>query len=142
MLNLITRLWQNLIARIGGPLSFRLVIQPLVTAWFAFRAGRNDAQQGRAPYGWEFISNPIKRRDLLRECWKDIAKIFVAAMIIDLLYQIIELRWLHPAEALIVATVLVLLPYKLLRGLANFGKNDADNFISPEERLRVAMARQ
>ena len=119
MPNVITRILQNLIGRIGGSLSFRLIIQPLVTGWFALRAGWNDAQQGRAPYGWEFISNPIKRRDLLRECWKDIAKIFVTAIIIDLVYQIIELRWLHPAEALIVATVLVLLPYKLLRGLAN-----------------------
>ena len=119
MLNLIARIWGNLIGRIGGPLSFRLIIQPLVTGWFALRAGWNDAHQGRIPYGWEFISSPVKRRDLLRECWKDIAKIFVAAMIIDLLYQIIERRWLHPAEALIVAAVLVLLPYKLLRGLAN-----------------------
>ena len=119
MENLFARIWGNLIGRIGGPLSFRLIIQPMVTGWFALRAGWNDAQQGRIPYGWEFISNPVKRRDLLREGWKDIAKIFVAAMIIDLLYQIIELRWLHPEEALIVAAVLALLPYMLLRGLAN-----------------------
>ena len=116
MFNLIARIWGNLIGRIGGPLSFRLIIQPLVTAWFALRAGWNDAHQGQIPYGWEFISSPVKRRDLLRECWKDIAKIFVAAMILDLLFQIIERQWLHPAEALIVAAVLVLLPYKLLSG--------------------------
>ena len=95
MQNLIVRICQNLIGRIGGPLSFRLIMQPLIAAWFAIRAGWNDAHHGRIPYGWEFISNPIKRRALLRECWKDIAKNFVAALIIDLLYQIIERRWLE-----------------------------------------------
>ena len=105
--------------RIGGPMTFRLIIQPMVATWFAVRAGWNDAQQGRIPYGWEVITNPLNRRDLLREGWKDIAKVFVAAVVIDLVYQIIELRWFHPEEALIVAATLALLPYLLLRGLTN-----------------------
>jgi hypothetical protein len=113
------RMWENLIGRIGGPLSFRLIIQPMVAVFFAVRAGWNDAKKGRVPYGWKIISNPVKRRELLREGWKDIAKVFVAACVIDLIYQIIELQWLHPEEALIVAAMLALLPYLLLRGLAN-----------------------
>ena len=113
------RMWENLIGRIGGPLSFRLIIQPMVAVFFAVRAGWNDAKKGRVPYGWKIISNPVKRRELLREGWKDIAKVFVAAFVIDLIYQIIELQWLHPEEALIVAAMLALLPYLLLRGLAN-----------------------
>ena len=119
MEDLFARMWGNLIGRIGGPLSFRLIIQPMVAVFFAVRAGWNDAQQGRVPYGWKIISNPVKRRELLREGWKDIAKVFVAAVVIDLIYQIIELQWLHPEEALIVAAMLALLPYLLLRGLAN-----------------------
>ena len=103
MENIFARMWGNLIGRIGGPLTFRLIIQPLVAAWFAVRAGWHDAQQGRVLYGWEIIGNPVNRRELLREGWKDIAKVFVVAMVIDLIYQIIELRWLHPEEALIVA---------------------------------------
>jgi hypothetical protein len=51
---------------------------------------------------------------LLRESWQDVAKVFVAAVIIDLIYQIMELRWFYPEEALIVATCLALLPYLLL----------------------------
>jgi len=56
---------------------------------------------------------------LLRESWQDVAKVFVAAVIIDLIYQIMELRWFYPEEALIVATCLALLPYLLLRGSEN-----------------------
>ena len=59
------------------------------------------------------------RRELLRESWQDIAKVFLAAVIIDLIYQIMELRWFYPEEALIVATCLALLPYLLLRGPIN-----------------------
>jgi hypothetical protein len=113
------RLWVNLIGRIGGPLSLRIVLQPTTAAFFAFRAGWKDAQQGRVPYGWHILSDPIKRRDLLHEGWKDVAKVFVVAVIIDLVYQIIELRWFYPEEAVIVAAILALIPYLLLRGPAN-----------------------
>lgn len=116
---MLDRLWVNLIGRVGGPLTFRLVLQPLTAAVFALRAGWKDARQGRVPYGWNIVSDPIKRRDLLQEGWKDIAKVFVVAVIVDLVYQIIELRWFYPEEAFIVAAVLALIPYMLLRGPAN-----------------------
>jgi hypothetical protein len=113
------RLWANLIGRIGGPLTFRLVLQPTTAAFFALRAGRKDAREGRVPYGWVILSDPINRRDLLHEGWKDVAKVFVVAVIIDFVYQIIEFRWFYPEEAVIVAVILALLPYLLLRGPAN-----------------------
>ena len=113
------RLWTNLIARLDGPLTFRLILQPTVAALFAIRAGLKDAQEGHVPYGWVILSDPINRRDLLREGWKDVAKVFVIAVIIDLIYQIMELRWFYPEEALIVAAILALIPYLLLRGPAN-----------------------
>jgi lauroyl/myristoyl acyltransferase len=37
----------------------------------------------------------------------------------DLIYQVIVLRWFYPLEALIVALVLAFLPYILLRGPVN-----------------------
>jgi hypothetical protein len=113
------RIWANLIGRIGGPLTFRLVLQPTVAIFFALRAGWKDAREGRAPYGWLILSDPIHRRDLLHEGWRDVGKVFVVAVIIDLVYQIIELRWFYPEEAMIVAATLALIPYLLLRGPAN-----------------------
>ena len=118
---MLNRLWLNLVGRIGGPLTFRLVLQPTTAAFFALRAGWKDARQDRVPYGWVILSDPNNRRDLLKEGWKDIAKVFVVAMAIDFVYQVIELRWCYPEEALIVATLLALMPYLLLRGPANRG---------------------
>jgi hypothetical protein len=117
--DMIARIWTNLIGRIGGPLTFRLIVQPAVAAIFAIRAGLRDAREGRAPYGWAVLTDPINRREFLRDGWKDVAKVFVAAMAIDVVYQIIELRWLYLEEALIVAAVLALLPYLFLRGPVN-----------------------
>jgi hypothetical protein len=65
------------------------------------------------------LTDPTKRRELLRESWRDVAMVFLAAVIIDLIYQVMELRWFYPEEALIVATCLALLPYLLLRGPVN-----------------------
>ena len=113
------RVWANLIGRIGGPLTFRLVLQPTVAAYFAIRGGLKDAREGRRPHGLVILTDSTKRRELLRESWQEVAKVFLAAVIIDLIYQVTEFRWFYPEEALVVATLLALLPYLLLRGLAN-----------------------
>jgi hypothetical protein len=108
-----------LIGRWDGPLAFRIVIQPAVDAFLAIRAGLRDARAGRSAYGWTVATDPSKRRDLIREGWKDVLKLFTAAVVIDLIYQVIELRWIYPGQALIVAAVLALPSYFLIRGLAN-----------------------
>jgi hypothetical protein len=117
--NMFARIWANLIGRIGGPMTFRLILQPSVAIFFAIRGGMSDAREGREPHAWAILTESTKRRELLRESWQDVAKVFLAAVIIDFIYQVTELRWFYPEEALIVATCLALLPYLLLRGPAN-----------------------
>jgi len=113
------RVWANLIGRIGGPMTFRLVLQPTVAVCFAIRGGIRDAREGRRPHGWVILTDSRKRMELLRESWQDVAKVFLAAVMIDFIYQVSEFRWFYPEEALIVATLLALLPYLMFRGLAN-----------------------
>ena len=119
MEDLLARVWDNLVGRIGGPLTFRLVIQPLVAAFLAIRAGVKDAHEGHPAYGWAIVTGPGRRRELLQLGWKDVGKVFLAAVVIDVVYQIIVARWMYPGEALIVATALAIVPYLLIRGLAN-----------------------
>ena len=113
------RIWVNMIGRIGGPMSFRLILQPGVAIFFAIRGGISDAREGLEPHALAILTDPAKRGELLRESWQDVATVFLAAVIIDLIYQVMELRWIYPEEALIVATCLALLPYLLLRGPVN-----------------------
>ena len=46
----LTRIWQDLVARVGGPMSVRLLLQPAVAAFLAVRGGMQDAKEGRSPY--------------------------------------------------------------------------------------------
>jgi predicted LPLAT superfamily acyltransferase len=118
MEDILTRVSENLVGRLHGPLTFRLILQPLVAAFLAFRAGLRDAREGRPPYAWTVVTDPARRRALLREGWKDVAKVFIAAVIIDVIYEIIAIQRIYLGESLIVAAVLALLPYLLLRGPA------------------------
>jgi len=119
MEDLLTRIFENLIDRVSGPMKFRLILQPLMAIIFAVRSGLKDAKEGRPAYFWAIFTDPTNRRDMLRDGWKSVGKIFIIAIIIDLVYQIIVLRWFYPLEALLVAAILAFLPYLLIRGPVN-----------------------
>ena len=119
MEDLLTRIFENLIGRVSGPMKFRLILQPLMAIIFAVRSGLKDAKEGRPAYFWAIFTDPTNRRDMLRDGWKSVGKIFIIAIIIDLVYQIIALRWFYPLEALLVAAILAFLPYLLIRGPVN-----------------------
>jgi hypothetical protein len=116
MEDLLTRFFENLIDRVSGPMKFRLILQPLMAIIFAVRAGLKDAKEGKVPYNWALISDPDHRRALLRSGWKSAGKVFVMAIIIDLVYQWIVFRRFYPFEALLVAVILAFIPYLLIRG--------------------------
>jgi hypothetical protein len=116
---LLARVWGDLVGRVSGPMSFRLVLQPAVAVILAIRAGVHDARDGRPAYFWTILTNPDDRRDLLREGWTAVAKVFLAAVVIDVVYQLVVLRWVYPGEALLVAFLLACVPYLLIRGLVN-----------------------
>ena len=109
----------NLGDRVGGPLTFRLILQPAVAIFLAIRAGRRDARAGKPPYFVTILMSPANRHGLLREGWKEVAKVFVLAVLIDMAYQVMVLRWVYPFEALFVAFLLACVPYLAVRGLAD-----------------------
>jgi hypothetical protein len=113
------RTWADITSGRHAPFAFRFIVQPLVAAFFAYRAGRQDALAGRPPYFWRFVTDPGQRRALALEAWKHVGKVLVVALVIDAVYQVIVLRWIYLGEALMVAMVLAVLPYALLRGPVN-----------------------
>ena len=119
MEEMLSRFWGDLMARVGGPMTFRLILQPIMAAIFAVRSGLKDAREGRPVYFWALFTDSVHRRDMLRDGWKSVGKVFVIAIIIDLVYQFIVFRWFYPGEALIVAIVLAICPYLLIRGPVN-----------------------
>jgi hypothetical protein len=115
----LARVWTNLVGRLHGPMQFRLVLQPLMAVILAVRAGVRDAREGRPPYGWALAFRAKARRAPVRSGWRDIASVFIVAMLIDVVYQLIVLRWVYPGETVIVAFLLAAVPYIPLRALVN-----------------------
>lgn len=116
---LFARAWDLLAGRATGPLHLRLVIQPMMAAFLAMRAGARDARDGRTPFGWAVLVGRGHRTDLLREGWNDVATLFLVAFVIDALYQIIEFHWVYLGQALVVAALVALPTYLLVRGPTN-----------------------
>ena len=111
-----SRIAENLVGRLDGPLKFRFILQPVMAIVFAIRDGRKDALAGRDPYFWAILTKSDHRGVLLRECWHAMKKVFIVALLMDVIYQLIVFRWIYPGEALIVAPLLAFIPYILFRG--------------------------
>jgi len=111
--------WDMLVGRPGGPLSLRLLIQPAVAAVIGIRMGLKDARTGITPYGWRVLTRPHRRGELLREGWRHVRNVFLAALAIDLVYQVIVFKHLYLGQALLMAIFLAALPYVAFRSLSN-----------------------
>ncbi len=119
MRDFLTRVLMNIADRVGGPMTFRLILQPLMAALLALRAGMKDAREDRPPYFWAVLTNRSHRPDLLREGWKAVGRVFILAVVMDVIYQLIVQGWLYPGEVIIVAIILAVVPYLLIRGPVN-----------------------
>src|ERR1700722_3393767 len=114
--HMLTRIGSDLVARVSGPMKFRLVLQPVMASVFAIRAGVGEARAGKPPFFWTLLTDPAARDDMLKNGWKSVGKVYILALVLDVVYQIIVQHFVYPGETLIVAFVLAILPYLILRG--------------------------
>ena len=118
--HLIARITENLIARVTGPMKFRLLLQPSMAIFLSVRDGLKDGRQGRPPYFWGCLTDRGERETMLKQGWKSIGKVFTLAVLLDIVYQLIEHRWqVYIGEAVLVALILAIVPYLLVRGPIN-----------------------
>lgn len=107
---------EHLIERIDGPLHLRIIVEPVMAVTYGVIDGLKDARSGKPPYFWALITNPAHRREMIKDGWKSIGKVFLLALLIDVVYQLAVLHFLYPGEAVIVASTLAILPYLIVRG--------------------------
>jgi hypothetical protein len=119
MKDMMVRVWDQLIGRVYGPLTFRLILQPSVAIFFAIRSGLRDAREGRPLFFWALALDSTQRTSLFRHGWQDVGKLFVVAAILDVIYQVAVFKWVYAGQVLIVAVVLAIVPYLAVRGLTN-----------------------
>ena len=116
---LLSRFWSEIGARPYGPMAFRFFVQPAFAIFFACRAGIRDARKGTPAYLWALFVWSGHRRELMRETWRSVGRVFTMAVVIDLIYQAFVLRGLRPLQAVFVGVLLGVLPYIVLRGPIN-----------------------
>jgi hypothetical protein len=110
------RIWRQLIERPSGPMSFRFILQPAMAAIAATHDGVKDARAERSPYFWTVARSPRERAGRLREGLTATARIILLGLAMDLIYQLLVFKTFYPNQAVIVALLLAVVPYLLIRG--------------------------
>jgi hypothetical protein len=115
----LTRFVSDLAGRLHGPLTLRLLLQPLTAMVYATRDGLKDARENKPAYFWTIFTHPEERGALLREGWKAVGRVIAVGAVMDAIYQLIVFKWIYPIELVSVVLILAFVPYLLLRGPVN-----------------------
>ena len=112
--------WTDITSGVHAPLGFRIIVQPLVAAFFAIRAGRQDARAGRPLYFWAVVKDAVRRRAPCAKAGQHVGMVFISAIVIDVIYQIIVARWVYRVRSSDGwGAILAILPYLVFRGVVN-----------------------
>ena len=116
MEDFLIRFFENIVGRLEGPMNLRIIFQPIMATIFACIGGWSDAKNDDPIYFWSIFQRKTTFREVRKIAWKGVGRVFIAAMILDVIYQIIVLKWVYPGETITVATILVFVPYLIIRG--------------------------
>jgi hypothetical protein len=122
MEDFITNFLNNVGIRHEGPMSFRLILQPVMSLIYAILAGVRDARAGKHHFlidGLILGKSKRSRKELLKELWKDVGKVFILAAIMEVIFEIIEFKTVHPWEVFKVSFFLAIVPYLIFRGIVD-----------------------
>ena len=113
----LARFAQDMADRLSGPMTFRLVLQPLMAFTLAIVDGLKDAKSGNPPYLWAVFTRRGHRLETIRHGWRSIGRVFLLALGLDFVYEMVGQPAMYPDEAIAVAIILAIVPYLLLRGI-------------------------
>ncbi len=108
---------EELPRRFTGPGRFRFILQPMLAILLGVRGGLADARAGNPPYLFGLFFDARRRKDLLRSGAEAIGTLLAAGIILDVVFQLIIYRAVHPGAALLVGPILICMPYALSRAL-------------------------
>ena len=117
--DILHRIVENLFGRLDGPLHFRFILQPLMATLFAIMSGIKDAKTGKEAYLRKFVCHREYRREMIKDGWLHVSKLFILAIVLDVIYQLKVFHRFYPGETLITAFILAIVPYLILRGPVN-----------------------
>lgn len=103
--------------RFTGPGRLRFILQPTIAIVLGVRGGLADARAGNPPFLFGLLFASGRRRELLRSGAAAIRNLLAAGILLDLAFQLVLYRTVHPGAALVVGPILIAAPYALSRAV-------------------------
>jgi hypothetical protein len=107
---------EELPRRFTGPGRLRFILQPMSAIFLGIRGGIADAEAGNQPYLIRLMLG-AGRRELLRSGVAALRNLVALGIIMDIAFQLILYRAMHPGAAVIIGPILICFPYVLSRAL-------------------------
>jgi hypothetical protein len=108
---------EELPRRFSGPGRFRFILQPVLAILLGVRGGLADARAGKPPYVFGLLFAAGRRKELLGSGAAAIATLLAMGIILDIFFQFVLYRAVHPGAALVIGPILICTPYSLSRAL-------------------------
>lgn len=98
---------------------FRFVLQPMIAIILGVCGGLADVKAGNPPYLWGLIFHAERRKELLISGMAHIRNLIALGIILDVVFQFVLYKEVHPGAALVVGPILICIPYAVSRALTN-----------------------
>lgn len=108
---------EELPRRFSGPGRFRFILQPVLAILLGARGGLADARAGTPPFFFSLLFHATRRRELLRNGAEAIGTLLAMGILLDVVFQLILYRAVHPGAAVVIGPILISVPYALSRAL-------------------------
>jgi hypothetical protein len=110
---------EDLPRRFTGPGRLRFLLQPLVAIVLGIRGGVADARAGHPPYVFGLLFDAERRRSSLESGAAAIRTLLAMGIVLDVVFQLVIYRAVHPGAAVLIGPILICLPYAASRALTN-----------------------
>jgi hypothetical protein len=108
---------EELPQRFTGPGRLRFILQPAFAILLGVRGGLADARTGSPPFLFGLLFDAGRRRELLRSGVATIRNLLAFGIILDVVFQLVLYRSVHPGAAVLIGPILICAPYALSRAL-------------------------
>ena len=114
------RFWADIFGRLHGPMTFRFYLQPTMAFIAALIDGIRDARFGHKSFFWTAQHDPTQHAGRLREGLISTARVALLGLSMDAIYQFKVLDRFYPAEAVMMALLLAVIPYFIFRWVIEY----------------------
>ena len=108
---------EELPQRFTGPGRLRFILQPAIAILLGLRGGLADARTGNPPFLFGLLFDAGRRRELLKSGVGTIRNLLAFGIILDIVFQWVLYRAVHPGAAVLIGPILICAPYAIARAL-------------------------